>query len=99
MKKILITTCILGMALTSSYLLAAGEGKMDTHPGMEAGAHGDSYQKTQFESLDKNKDGMIDAQEAKADKALSNQFKTIAKKGKIDKASYMNWHMSQQQGE
>ena len=96
MKKTLVTTCILGLALTGSSVFAVDEGAATSNPGIETAIQPDLALRKQFQSLDKNKDGVIDTQEAKADKALSTQFKTIAKKGKLDEAGYMNWYQSQQ---
>jgi len=45
----------------------------------------------QFRKLDTNKDGVIDKQEARHDKALSKAFKDVAKKGKINETEYMHW--------
>lgn len=80
MKNTLVTTCILGLALTGFSVFAADEDTMATNPSLETAIQPNLTLKKQFQSLDKNKDGQIDSQEAKADKALSTQFKTIAKK-------------------
>ena len=49
-----------------------------------------------FKKLDKNHDGMIDKNEAKADKALSKEFKKVAKNGKLDQQGYNKWEQSHQ---
>lgn len=51
-------------------------------------------EKLNFEQLDRNQDGSIDMDEAKADKELSKDFATIAKQGKLDQKDYMEWRVA-----
>lgn len=44
-----------------------------------------------FEQLDRNQDGTIDMDEAKADKELAAVFATLAKQGKLEEKEYVNW--------
>jgi len=96
MQNNLITTVIIGLALTSSAAFAVDEQNISAQSATHSAVQPEMQWKKQFESLDKNKDGIIDSKEAKADKALNKQFKTIAKNGKLNETGYMKWHQAQQ---
>ena len=96
MQKTVLTTLIIGLALTGSAAFAAGDEEISAQPSAQSAIQPELQWKKQFQSLDKNKDGVIDSKEAKADKVLDKQFKSIAKQGKLDETGYMNWQQVQQ---
>lgn len=49
---------------------------------------------SQFVKLDANKDGVIDANEAKANSTLSAAFATVAPNGKLDYKGFVAWKKS-----
>lgn len=104
MNKILSTIVTTSLLLSSATVFAAtGE------EGMEAESNPQAVEQTQsgpdmsveldkmFKKLDTNHDGMIDKKEAKADKALSKDFKKIAKNGKLDQEGYGKWEQTRKQ--
>ena len=58
-------------------------------------ANENEHEKSSFQMLDSNSDGVIDQMEAKADKNLDQAFLTIAKQGKIEPKTYMEWKRSE----
>lgn len=56
--------------------------------------HHSSSWHSQFVKLDANKDGVVDATEAKANPALSSAFSTVAPTGKLDYKAFVAWKRS-----
>jgi methionyl-tRNA synthetase len=82
-QKLLVTSLLFSAALVAQ---AAEESAATTPATGNEGAYHE-----QFMKLDTNKDGFIDAKEAKADKKLTHSFKKIAKNGKLDEPGYESW--------
>lgn len=80
MKKLAV--CAMTLALSAPVYAAT------THH------HHTSSWHRQFVKLDANKDGVIDANEAKADSALSAAFANIAASGKLDYKGFVAWKKS-----
>lgn len=98
MQSKILLTYVIGLSLVVPAAFAANESDDGfVEPSIQQPVAQPQLQwKKQFDSLDVNKDGMIDSKEAAADKHLNKQFKTIAKKGKLDQSGYMNWQKTQQ---
>ena len=56
-----------------------------------AAHHHASSWHSQFVKLDTNKDGVVDATEAKANLALSSAFATVAPNGKLSYKAFVAW--------
>ena len=82
MKKALLCAAILALSTT---VYAADD---ETTQDMSDTTH------AAFVQLDTNHDGVIDAQEAKADPALAAVFEDVATDGKLDEADYTDWKSS-----
>ncbi len=97
MLKYYVFPVLFSAAFATSYATAASQtDDLGAEPEVSESIQPEVQWKKQFQALDKNNDGAIDSKEAKADKNLDRQFKTIAKKGKLDQSGYMNWQKAQQ---
>jgi len=94
MSKILSTALItVTLALSSAIASAEEAASMapQAAPAPAAKTAKPDRLQAMFDKLDANHDGMIDKNEAKANKRLSRSFNKVAKNGKLDKDGFMKW--------
>jgi len=87
----MIVVASLAAVLASGAVLAAGT---QSPPAVQHKTHhhkAGAAARLEFKRLDINKDGYIEGSEAHADQALSRDFATLAKHGKLSRASFVAW--------
>lgn len=77
--------------IVGAMLAASATALAQSSPAAEQQTQEQHIQKL-FQELDSNRDGVLDASEARADRGLNNAFPRLATDGKLSESRFIEWY-------